>query len=119
MEVTELPPFVSDDPVLEHRFSKSTVRPVSVRFTSELADKHGLTRWRRTALAVTGAQKLKHLGGVGAAANAKGGANQLRRSDSRIAGTIERQQELERAHLDDSLIGEAVFILFTVSHHHF
>jgi hypothetical protein len=76
--VTELPPFTSDDPVLEQRFSRSTQRPISVRFTSELADKHGLTRWKRTALAVTGAHKLKLLAGGEE-------DSQLRRSDSRIA----------------------------------
>ena len=95
--MTELPPIVSEDPVLEHRLSKS-IRPVSVRFTTELADKNGLTRWKTAAIALTGAHKLK----VGVS---KAAANQPRRTDSRIAGTIERQQELERAHLDDSLKG--------------
>ena len=104
--MTELPPIVSDDPVLEHRLSKS-IRPVSVRFTTELADKHGLTRWKSAAIAVTGAHKLLLPSGT------KAGANQLRRTDSRIAGTIERQQELERAHLDDSMKGydEGVHLL--------
>lgn len=95
----DLPPIVSDDHldrVLEHRLSKSTISPISVKFTSELADKHGLTQWKRTALAVTGARRLAMLDGP---------KSHLRRTDSRIAGTIERQQELERANLDDSLSG--------------
>jgi len=93
--VTDLPPFVSDDPTMERRLARSIVSPISVKFTNELADRNGLARWKKTALAVTGARRLSHV---------RGGPL-LQRSDSRIAGTMARQQEMERVQLDDGLDG--------------
>ena len=88
---TELPPLRhsghSDDLAA---ILADAASPVRVRFTSEIASVNALARWKKSASAVTFATRA------------------LRRSDSRIAGLIQRQHELETgASGDAELAGHA------------
>lgn len=88
---TELPPLRhsghSDDLAA---ILADAASPVRVRFTSEIASVNALARWKKSASAVTCATRA------------------LRRSDSRIAGLIQRQHELETgASGDAELAGHA------------
>lgn len=88
---TELPPLRhsghSDDLAA---ILADAASPVRVRFTSEIASVNALARWKKSASAVTFATRA------------------LRRSDSRIAGLIQRQHELETgASGDAELAGRA------------
>ena len=78
---TDLPPLApsgwSED--LESRLEQCGEPPVRVAFTRELSDARALNRWRATALAMARASQL------------------LKRTDSRVAGCIERAHDAERA----------------------
>ena len=77
---TDLPPLApsgwSED--LESRLEQCGEPPVRVAFTRELSDARALNRWRATALAMARASQL------------------LKRTDSRVAGCIERTYLAER-----------------------
>ena len=77
---TDLPPLApsgwSED--LEAMLEQSGEPPVRVAFTRELSDARALNRWRATALAMARASQL------------------LKRTDSRVAGCIERTYLAER-----------------------
>ena len=77
---TDLPPLApSGWSGIWSRGSAMWEPPVRVAFTRELSDARALNRWRATALAMARASQL------------------LKRTDSRIAGCIERAHDAERA----------------------
>ena len=87
---TDLPPLApsGESADLAERLERSGEIPVRVAFTRELSDARALARWRTTALAMARASQL------------------LKRTDSRVAGCIERMHEAERAgHANEDTTG--------------
>ena len=105
--IPNLPPITTENRGIERRLTSAPVRAVPVKFTSELADRRSMSLWKKSALAMTafgGASSSSTSTGVGSGKNA---AAKFRRNDSRIAGAMEMQRDLERANSDESVKGHA------------
>jgi hypothetical protein len=105
--IPNLPPITTENRGIERRLTSAPVRAVPVKFTSELADRRSMSLWKKSALAMTafgGASSSSTSTGVGSGKNA---AAKFRRNDSRIAGAMEKQRDLERANSDESVKGHA------------